>query len=717
MANSWSWSQTSWTLYYEHLSGKISASLAVVAVDPVDRTVTLEGSIQVTNFNNNLPSMTFSVDSYFSYNRGSGHTAYGPNSGSTISNSNGTHNSGTIRFTIQYSASSEYGVTLTDVKPNLHFACNATHWYYYGDTKSCVLPAIPSDLPTVTLSASSVNFGSSVNIVTQDPNSVTLKYDIEYSFGGSSGTVGSNLSAGTKAWTVANALMSEIPNETSGVIAIIVTSKNADGYVYSTHRLSLTANVPASIKPSISALTVSEAATIPSALSGLYVQSKSKFSVSGTAAGSNGSTIQLYSTTIDGTTYSGASFTSNVITSSGTVAVVMTVTDSRGRTASKTTNVTVQAYTPPKVTSVSAYRCTSSSSNTAKIDGGYICIKPLGNISAVSNKNTKTCTVYYKKSTATSYSSVALSMSDYVLDTEYKIITADINSSWDVYVTLADAFSTTTFYAPQVSSGGAYIHIPPDRSGMGLGKRRETSGYIETAWGFKANGDIIADADGRPISLQTAGTKLMNFYSARPSTLDVAPDGSGGMIKFLATSSSTGTNPTNIQGHVLHFFWDNTGKWDAQMLIQCNANPTVWVRGQSGGAFGTWRQLLDTTNFESLVMTSSSADVTMPTISGVTVTASMAKVSKTGKICQLAYIVTFKSTGSSSANIAANTAIGTIPTGYRPVAPIHAYVYGTSTASSYAVIGTDGTIKRNGAFNATTSGTLVSFELITYICA
>jgi hypothetical protein len=588
---------------------------------------------------------------------------------------------------------------------------NSASWISYGSAMAVnwTLKKIPLNVTAPTLSASSVNFNSSVNVVTSDPDNASLKYDITYAFGSATGSIGTNLSAGTKAWTVPNSLMAQIPSATSGVIKINVTAKSEAGEELASWQLDLTANVPTSVVPTISALTVAEAATIPSALSGLYIQSKSKFTVTGTAAGAQGSTISKYSTTVDGATYSGATFTSNFIKSSGTVAVKMTVTDSRGRTASKTTNVTVQAYTPPTISAVSAYRCTSSTSSTAKPDGGYICVKPTGSVTSLSSKNTKACKIYYKKSSASSYTATNLSV-DYTLDTEFGIFTADINSSYDVYVTLQDAFSTTTFYCPQVSSGGAYIHIPPDRSGMGLGKMREASGNIETAWNIKANGDITADADGRPISLQTAGVKQYNFYSARPTTVDMAHSSDGSMVHAVVGSAAS-DRPETTDGHLLHFNWDNTGEWDAELYLS-NSNGRIWTRSKNGSTkvWNSWYEVVTTNNIERLVMTSSSADIAFVNITGITWdTTTRHKVSRTGKIAMISLQMKASARSGSTTYSSGTTTIATIPAGYRPAIEFAAGEY---------IFKTDGSVVNGAALNTqyeTTSK--LDYLSVMYICA
>ena len=133
---------------------------------------------------------------------------------------------------------------------------------------------------------------------------------------------------------------------TSGIsvnIAAEITTYNGNTVV-GTNTTTLTASIPASVKPTLS---VSLSDTSGYQLTYGWVQGKSALKATFSAAGSYGSTIKAKSLTIGGKAASpdGA----NVLTESGTMAVVATVTDSRGRTASVAKNITVNAYSGPVV--------------------------------------------------------------------------------------------------------------------------------------------------------------------------------------------------------------------------------------------------------------------------------------------------------------------------------------------------------------------------------
>ena len=91
--------------------------------------------------------------------------------------------------------------------------------------------------------------------------------------------------------------------------------------------------------------------------------------------------------------------------------------------------------------------------------------------------------------------------------------------------------------------------------------------------------------------------KLLTSPTGRPSTADITPDGSGGLIKFLSSGAMTTNKPNGADGHIIHMFWDNDKGYDAQMFMRCNSDAYMMIRGQSGGAWGDWITMISERNF------------------------------------------------------------------------------------------------------------------------
>jgi hypothetical protein len=133
---------------------------------------------------------------------------------------------------------------------------------------------------------------------------------------------------------------------TSGIsvnITAEITTYNGNTVV-GTVTNTLKASIPASVKPTL-AVSIADTAGYQGTYG--WVQGKSVLKATYTASGSYGSSIVSKSLTIGGKAASADG--GNTLQNSGTTAVVATVTDSRGRTASVTRNITVNAYSGPGI--------------------------------------------------------------------------------------------------------------------------------------------------------------------------------------------------------------------------------------------------------------------------------------------------------------------------------------------------------------------------------
>ena len=128
--------------------------------------------------------------------------------------------------------------------------------------------------------------------------------------------------------------------------------------------------------------------------------------------------------------------------------------------------------------------------------------------------------------------------------------------------------------------------------------------------GLKGNltGDVVGNITGNVIgslkgnadtaTIATKANLLANLYSGRPTTANLIATGSGGLTTFKATSHMTEGKP-KTDGHILHFYWDNTGGWDSQLFITCDSSPELQVRGMNAGSWGSWKTVLDSVNYTS----------------------------------------------------------------------------------------------------------------------
>ena len=159
------------------------------------------------------------------------------------------------------------------------------------------------------------------------------------SFGSQTGTIVTKSSSTSISFTPSTSLASQVPNATSGILTLTCETFNGNTSLGTTS-ITKTLTVPDSIKPTVSSATY---ANTNNSL-GVYLATFSAVRVTAiSATAGTGATIQSYSTTFNGQTYNGTSFTTAIPATSGSYNLVITVTDSRGRTGTKTYTI---AYVP-----------------------------------------------------------------------------------------------------------------------------------------------------------------------------------------------------------------------------------------------------------------------------------------------------------------------------------------------------------------------------------
>jgi hypothetical protein len=272
--------------------------------------------------------------------------------------------------------------------------------------------------------------------------------------------------------------MNAIPNATSGTAKVTVTTYSGSTKIGSAVSKNFTVTVPTTVVPTFTSVAVNDTTTYQGTF-GNMVQNKSKPKLTITAAGAYSSTIKTYKTVFEGKSYSGATPTMSAITGSGLVTATITITDSRGRTASTTKQWTVVAYSAPKIISFQGFRCLAN--GTENYEGTYLSVAINFSISPVNEKNAKTYTLEYKLKTATTWT-VLTSGSVYALNST--IVSASgafgIDNSYDIRLSITDSFTTvrSMFEIPT-----AFTLLDFNKSGRALafGKVSEKTEGIEFA--------------------------------------------------------------------------------------------------------------------------------------------------------------------------------------------------------------------------------------------
>ena len=353
--------------------------------------------------------------------------------------------------------------------------------YLSGGNISCSieLESIPRATKP-TLSSPSVALGSAVTI-NISPAVSSWTHNIYYRIGTGSWT---RFATGVKAkysWTVPLAIASSYPTATKGTITIGLNTYKGSTQIGGTQTVNLNITIPASVAPSVSAVTVSEAA------SGLanfgYIQTKSKLKIVASASGSYGSSIRSYVYDIGSQSYSGLENTytmGEVVRDSGTVAVTVTVTDSRGRTASKTVSITVLAYSPPQITHFECSRC-GDANGSANANGQYLKVTFGYSVSPLNNKNKASYLLKYSVYDDGKWGGL-ISGTQYTYSGTYISATAILNtaSTYQIGLVVTDSFGTASFYK-EIGTAVRLLSYIVKRFAIAIGKIPEIDNIFDVA--------------------------------------------------------------------------------------------------------------------------------------------------------------------------------------------------------------------------------------------
>ena len=363
------------------------------------------------------------------------------------------------------------------------------------------------------MSAYTLDMGTQVTLYTNRQSSAAT-HTLRYSFFSVNQTIATGV-ADSCAWTPPVSLAAQIPNAASGW-GTLLCDTYVNGKLVSTKSCTFTLRVPASVAPTISGVSIAEATAGIAAQFGAYVRTRSTLAVSIAASGAQGSTVSSCRTTLDGVTYTGASFTSNTLNTAGSLTLTVTVADSRGRTASATRTISVVDYSPPSLTKFTAERC-NSSGTAPQMDGTRVRVSVGGSVSPVGTKNAISCTVYYKASSASAWTqAAAITPSSYSVNTTNLLLPQTFNalSSYDLKVRLQDSF----YYIEQTVSIGTkqvMMDFYKDGSGVAFGKVAETPGAVEFGWPVKLTEPLGVDQGGTDAS--SAASACANLGAVKKS--------------------------------------------------------------------------------------------------------------------------------------------------------------------------------------------------------
>lgn len=438
---------------------------------------------------------------------------------------------------------------------------------------SLSLTTIPRS-SSVSVSAGVIGSAVTININRQ---SSSFKHTVRYSWAGKSGTIATNVDTSTS-WTIPLDFANDIPNSASGTGTVFVDTYSGNTKT-GTQSTTLTASVPANVKPTFTGVSLSDlngAAQnlIPNGNTFIQVISNIKVGFND-AVGSYGSSITGYYAEIIGKNQSISSNGGSlgIMNYHGTIKIRASVSDSRGRWSdAREVSVTVLEYFAPALSFSIARTGSTSSTLTATRNAK---IAPL--TVAGSQKNTMTLT----------FKVARLGTTNFQVDTgpatgSWTSISSLVNSqanlagnylanqSWVVIGVLEDKFTRTEF---MVNVPTESVVLSYDRSGIGVNKIRERGA-------LDVKGDIYAN--DQPIQQHQLTRNNGISILTKESIDNILKNG-------MYYSHSAPNRPRNQNGWLLVQVYD-----DAQYVVQTYwtaATETMLVRYRIANKWGEWKEV------------------------------------------------------------------------------------------------------------------------------
>ncbi len=459
--------------------------------------------------------------------------------------------------------------------------------------------------------------------------------------------------------------------------------------------------VPSSMGPSINVLsyedTVSKVIDVTGNMQ-ILVEGLSGIKFSSTVTGQYGATIKNYEFTVGSYRFNNGDKSSLTLDlnkaniGTGTVASTLTVTDSRGMTASKSMNITVRPYSLPKIANANIARL-NNPATTVRI------IKPV-TVSSVANRaganvNTYKVTTKYRKVGTTDWTTV---FTENGVSDQKDIPGLEIFSSYEIEVTLSDRFGSDTVRAI-IPTGYVLLDFYKD-VGIGIGKFHSRGVLDIYGSVYHDGGDIyhgenkiqmleVTDKDGRALLTDDNNwDKVRNTGFHMIWKGDKKPEGSWDWNYLRITKHNDNyilQESVDFLSGVSAFRTKFNGTWFG------------WKHYAIQGAYAKFTVVTQTHRAE--------IDIDLPW-------GAKGKLIRVGNVVTLVWMRRIT-------NINADYEYGLckeqIPEGYRPVTEVHMTVNGNQwyTVNAWAVlhINTDGTLRLTSTFK----GDRVWTGTITYL--
>lgn len=438
--------------------------------------------------------------------------------------------------------------------------------------------------------------GSAVSI-SLTPAVSTYKHKLKYEFGslknqtngltyGSNVALGNNFTpAGTQTITFVppTSLGWEIPDTTYASCKVICETYTSTGTLIGTTTATVNLYVPA-YTPDISLITLTGVNT----LDGVYVMGKSSVTIATSANSYYGGSIKTYSAYIDGKAYSGAKFTTGVLTSGANRKFKITVYDSRGKSAEKESpEITVYAYGIPVISTFTIARDTSDPTKAIAT------LK--ASVNALGNKNAKSFKVKLNGVTNT------LTSTSDSINTTTTFTNVPTDSTLVATATVTDSYTTVSREAvlPTVA---VTMDFKADGTGIAMGKVAETSDLLDVAWRIKNSSvptligglgtNIPSNSNLNSTNYITPG----NYVAASNATAQTLTNSPTGYAFKMSVTNCTNSYADPNASQWIYLVREITNYQGERWIQNVNKDTGSWV-------FSPWRLMVTSGNIGGYITT------------------------------------------------------------------------------------------------------------------
>ena len=346
--------------------------------------------------------------------------------------------------------------------------------------------------------------------------------------------------------------------------------------------------------PSISGFTFADSYSTTTAITDndqVLIQDYSRLTVTpGTAAARNGASIVSYSAVCSGVTKSnttGETLSLGTIGTSGTRDITLTVTDSRGYTASVTQSVTVVPYSKPRVSSVSLRRTNDIETEMQLVFNGSI--SPI-TVDGTQKNSLLYARYRYKLTSASSYNSYTSILGSVTATgssfsfSNLELCNLDSESSYDFHLQIRDQLNSLTsldlYFV--VSQGTPLVALRKKMVGINT---PSPEAALHVVGDTRIEGTLIPDDIDYTFDKPYFGVcETAAATQTKVVTCDEFRLEKGALLAVQFTYANTASSPSmnvNGTGEIAicgtNGYYVNANMWTANQMVHFVYNGTWWI--------------------------------------------------------------------------------------------------------------------------------------------